>query len=78
MRLSPNPAGDELGIAAGVRDAEVEVTVYDAAARRVIVGTVALDSRGYGTLNVSALAPGTYTLVLEAPGLSENGSFVKR
>jgi subtilisin family serine protease len=78
LRLSPNPAGDELGIAAGVRDAEVEVTVYDAAARRVIVGTVALDSRGYGTLNVSALAPGTYTLVLEAPGLSENGSFVKR
>ena len=78
LRLSPNPAGDELGIAAGVRDAEVEVTVYDAAARRVIVGTVALDSRGYGTLNVSALAPGSYTLVLEAPGLSENGSFVKR
>ncbi len=78
LRLSPNPAGDELGIAAGVRDAEVEVTVYDAAARRVIAGTVALDSRGYGTLNVSALAPGTYTLVLEAPGLSENGSFVKR
>ena len=78
LRLSPNPAGDELGIAAGVRDAEVEVTVYDAAARRVIVGTVALDSRGYGTLNVSALAPGTYTLVLEAPGLSENGSFLKR
>ena len=78
LRLSPNPAGDELGLAAGVRDAEVEVTVYDAAARRVIVGTVALDSRGYGTLNVSALAPGTYTLVLEAPGLSENGSFVKR
>lgn len=78
LRLSPNPAGDELGIAAGVRDAEVEVTVYDAAARRLIVGTVALDSRGYGTLNVSALAPGTYTLVLEAPGLSENGSFVKR
>ena len=78
LRLSPNPAGDELGIAAGVRDAEVEVTVYDAAARRVIVGTVALDSRGYGTLNVSALAPGTYTLVLEAPGVSENGSFVKR
>ena len=53
LRLSPNPAGDELGIAAGVRDAEVEVTVYDAAARRVIAGTVALDSRGYGTLNVS-------------------------
>ena len=78
LRLSPNPAGDELGIAAGVRDAEVEVTVYDAAARRVIAGTVALDSRGYGTLNVSALAPGTYTLVLQAPGLSENGSFVKR
>ena len=78
LRLSPNPAGDDLGLAAGVRDAEVEVTVYDAAARRVIVGTVALDSRGYGTLNVSALAPGTYTLVLEAPGLSENGSFVKR
>ena len=78
LRLSPNPAGDELGIAAGVRDAEVEVTVYDAAARRVIAGTVALDSRGYGTLNVSALAPGSYTLVLEAPGLSENGSFVKR
>ena len=78
LRLSPNPAGDELGIAAGVRDAEVEVPVYDAAARRVIAGTVALDSRGYGTLNVSALAPGTYTLVLEAPGLSENGSFVKR
>ena len=78
LRLSPNPAGDELGIAAGVRVAEVEVTVYDAAARRVIAGTVALDSRGYGTLNVSALAPGTYTLVLEAPGLSENGSFVKR
>ena len=78
LRLSPDPAGDELGIAAGVRDAEVEVTVYDAAARRVIAGTVALDSRGYGTLNVSALAPGTYTLVLEAPGLSENGSFVKR
>ena len=78
LRLSPNPAGNELGIAAGVRDAEVEVTVYDAAARRVIAGTVALDSRGYGTLNVSALAPGTYTLVLEAPGLSENGSFVKR
>ena len=78
LRLSPNPAGDGLGIAAGVRDAEVEVTVYDAAARRVIAGTVALDSRGYGTLNVSALAPGTYTLVLEAPGLSENGSFVKR
>ena len=78
LRLSPNPAGDELGIAAGVRDAEVEVTVYDAAARRVIAGTVALDSRWYGTLNVSALAPGTYTLVLEAPGLSENGSFVKR
>ena len=78
LRLSPNPAGDELGIAAGVRDAEVEVTVYDAAARQVIAGTVALDSRGYGTLNVSALAPGTYTLVLEAPGLSENGSFVKR
>ena len=46
--------------------------------RQVIAGTVALDSRGYGTLNVSALAPGTYTLVLEAPGLSENGSFVKR
>ena len=78
LRLSPNPAGDELGIAAGVRNAEAEVTVYDVAARQVIAGTVALDSRGYGTLNVSALAPGTYTLVLEAPGLSENGSFVKR
>ena len=78
LRLSPNPAGDELGITAGVRDAEAEVTVYDAAARRVLAGAVALDSRGCGTLDVSALAPGVYTLVLEASGLSENGSFVKR
>ena len=78
LRLSPNPAGDELGITAGVRDAEAEVTVYDAAARRVLAGAVALDSRGCGTLDVSALAPGVYTLVLEASGLSENGSFLKR
>ena len=78
LRLSPNPAGDELGITAGVRDTEAEVTVYDAAARRVLAGAVALDSRGCGTLDVSALAPGVYTLVLEASGLSENGSFLKR
>ncbi|MFR7708749.1 MAG: hypothetical protein ACLUZZ_06690, partial [Alistipes inops] len=75
LRLSPNPAGDELGIAAGVRNAEAEVTVYDAAARQVIAGTVALIV-GHGTLNVP-LWRWHYTLVLRLRDCRRT-TFVKR
>ena len=71
LRLSPNPAGDELGIAAGVRDAEVEVTVYDAAARRLEIelkGTrveiqkvMAANPRRIAEIKLDFYFPGSYT-----------------
>ena len=53
--------------------------IYDAAARRVLSENVEFDGNGTGTLDVSALAPGIYTLSVKTEGgIAGNGTFVKR
>lgn len=79
LQIAPNPAGDMLNMsllsAAGT---SVEAVVYDAAARKVLSGTVAFSENGTGVLDVSALSPGIYTLALNAAGGNVSGTFVKR
>ena len=65
---SPNPAASAVRIAL---DAEgvgwVDVTVFDALGRRALTQTVAVGT-GAVELDVSGLAPGTYTVRIEHDG----------
>ena len=77
---APNPVWETLSMhfaaAAGVG---AEAVIYDAAARRVLCENVEFDGNGTGTLDVSALAPGIYTLSVKTEGgIAGNGTFVKR
>ena len=80
LLIAPNPVGETLSMhfaaAAGVG---AEAVIYDAAARRVLSENVEFDGNGTGTLDVSALAPGIYTLSVKTEGgIAGNGTFVKR
>lgn len=60
-----------------VSGSEVEIAVYDAAARKVYSGTVSIVN-GDGTWEgVATLSPGVYTLRVTNNGQSISGSFVK-
>ena len=80
LLIAPNPVGETLSMhfaaAAGVG---AEAVIYDAATRRVLSENVEFDGNGTGTLDVSALAPGIYTLSVKTEGgIAGNGTFVKR
>ena len=80
LLIAPNPVGETLSMhfaaAAGVG---AEAVIYDAAARRVLSENVEFDGNGTGTLDVSALTPGIYTLSVKTEGgIAGNGTFVKR
>lgn len=76
--LYPNPAVDTLHIHIGTTDITASVFVYDAAVRKQIEARVAFDGDGLATLDVSALSPGVYTLVVRGDGEELRGTFVKR
>ena len=80
MVVVPNPVGEALTVyVPHVASMEGTATIYDAAARRVLSENVEFDGNGTGTLDVSALAPGIYTLSVKTEGgIAGNGTFVKR
>ena len=80
LLIAPNPVGETLSMNfATAAGAGAETVIYDAAARRVLSENVEFDGNGTGTLDVSALAPGIYTLSVKTEGgIAGNGTFVKR
>lgn len=78
LSVVTNPVDDELGINLVGADGAADVTLYDAAARKVAEFAVTFD-RGVAEGNdVSALAPGIYSLVVEYNGGRYSTTFVKR
>ncbi len=72
---SANPVGDELTFEMlNVKNTEVSVTIYDSAARKVIGTSVAVNEAGRGSVNVSSIIPGMYTLVANG----SSATFVKK
>lgn len=61
-----------------IKSANVEIVLYDSAARKVMSKTVAVDALGKGTVSVAALAPGTYTFIVKSDGAQLKSSFVKK
>lgn len=79
MSLYPNPADAILYISsAELKNTNVDVTVYDAAARKVVSQQVAVSSDGVGSLDVSSLSPGIYSMSVNYSGGSLKGTFMKR
>lgn len=80
ISLYPNPADDVLNIGiGGATGGMAGIRIYDAGARQVGNLSVTLDGSGVAAGNdVSHLAPGAYSVVVEHDGHRYTGSFVKR
>ena len=80
ISLYPNPADDVLNIGVGgATGGAAGVRIYDAGARQVGNLSVTLDGNGVAAGNdVSGLAPGAYSVVVEHDGHRYTGSFMKR
>lgn len=75
----PNPAEDVLNVKVGdMAGTNATVRVFDAGARKVLENTVVLDAKGLGTLTVTSLSPGMYSIVVKAKGLEARSSFIKK
>ena len=71
--------GDALGFSLSeASGATVDVTVYDAAARKIYGGSVTLDTNGAGSVDAAAWSPGAYTLAVVHGNQTLKASFVKR
>lgn len=77
IQLTSNPVADELGIVVGDQSMTAEVAVYDAAARLAMKHNVAFTD-GNATVDVKALAPGIYSLVVSYGDVRLNTTFVKK
>ena len=79
LPVTENPVGDALGFSLSeASGATVDVTVYDAAARKIYGGSVTLDTNGAGSVDAAAWSPGAYTLAVVHGNQTLNASFVKR
>ncbi len=80
ISLYPNPADDVLNIGVGgATGGAAGIRIYDAGARQVGNLSVTLDGNGVAAGNdVSGLAPGAYSVVVEHDGHRYTGSFMKR
>lgn len=78
LSVVTNPVDDELGINLVGADGAADVTLYDAAARKVAEFAVTFDRGVVEGNDVSALAPGIYSLVVEYNGGRYSTTFVKR
>lgn len=75
----PNPADAVLNVKLSHdKNFTTNAVVYDSAARKQIQTTVAIDANGVGSIDVSKLSTGTYTITLKAQGVSLKSSFIKR
>lgn len=75
----PNPATDVLNIRVAAREATADIEIVNAAGGRVYKETVAEASCFVPlTLDVTAFAPGRYTLLVTCEGKTATRSFVKR
>ncbi|MEZ4806814.1 MAG: phospholipase D-like domain-containing protein [Flavobacteriales bacterium] len=75
LSLWPNPVTTALNITWAMGDGPVECTVSDAAGRSVVHGTIAGSN---GSLDLHALAPGTYFLLLQRADVRAVRRFVRR
>ena len=79
LTVTENPVGDALGFSLSeASGATVDVTVYDAAARKIYGGSVTLDTNGAGSVDAAAWSPGAYTLAVVHGNQTLKASFVKR
>ena len=80
ISLYPNPADDVLNIGVGgATGGAAGIRIYDAGDRQVGNLSVTLDGNGVAAGNdVSGLAPGAYSVVVEHDGHRYTGSFMKR
>lgn len=79
ISVYPNPVEQELNIrlASVTQDDKVDITVYDAGARKVLTTSAAITANGC-KLDVGRLAPGAYTLIAKYRGEVLHASFLKR
>jgi hypothetical protein len=75
LRIFPNPATDELTLLGDMPTGKVELTVLDVAGRAVISGHF---DQALKTLDVSGLAPGSYTLRMRSTAGTGTARFVKQ
>ena len=79
LTVTENPVGDALGFSLSeASGATVDVTVYDAAARKIYGGGVTLDTNGAGSVDAAAGSPGAYMLAVVHGNQTLKASFVKR
>lgn len=79
MTLSPNPADDVLSIhLSTLNSTSVQVTVFDAGARKMINQRVDVNAAGAATLDVKRLSSGLYSVVLNHADGKLKGNFIKR
>lgn len=79
MSLYPNPVDEMLNVAIDGASADmVEITIYDAAARKVRTDNVALNDGIYTLNGLGSLSPGVYSVRVECGGTVYNGNIVKR
>lgn len=79
VTIYPNPVeGDLMFELSDVKSANVDIAIYDSAARKMVSQSVAIDAKGKGTLNVAKIAPGVYTLVAKVDGINIKSTFIKK
>lgn len=79
VMIYPNPVDSDLNFElSDVNSRSVEITIYDAASRKLMTQSVAIGANGKGLANVSKLAPGVYTLVVNIDALQVRSNFIKR
>lgn len=79
MTLSPNPVDNTLTMRTStLSGVSAKVMVFDAGARKMIDQRVDIDADGVGTLDVTRLSSGVYSLVLNHADGKLKGSFLKK
>lgn len=80
LSLYPNPVGEYMNIRVeGASSANVAVTIYDSAARRVLQSDVQLDAEGAARMEqVAGLAPGVYTVTVRNGSQTVSGTVLKK
>jgi hypothetical protein len=75
LRIYPNPATDQLQLTGLSPDSPLQVSIVDGSGK--VVFTRRTQGQDHVTLDITRLAPGSYTVVLTSLGGMQNIHFLK-